>query len=208
MTKLSEMPAKAQLALVVVLAALVTAGAYYFVMKDLQEANKRDRLALQAKKAENDQLRPYETKLQELNQQIELLKQQLAIQARIVPDEKEAEEFMHLMQGTASAAGIEIRRYTAKPTATREFYTEVPFEMDVDGPYYSMLRFFERVGKLERIINIGGLQMAGLKSDKSPVKKRYQYAPEESVVANCTATTFFSHDAPAAPAPAPAAAKK
>jgi len=39
-------------------------------------------------------------------------------------------------------AGIEIRRYTAKPVSTREFYTEVPFEVELDGPYYSVLNFF------------------------------------------------------------------
>jgi Tfp pilus assembly protein PilO len=30
----------------------------------------------------------------------------------------------------------------------------VPFEMELDGPYYSMLNFFDRVGKLERIVNV------------------------------------------------------
>jgi hypothetical protein len=46
-------------------------------------------------------------------------------------------------------------------------------------------------------------------TSKSPsnakAKHTYQYAPNESVVATCTATTFFSHDA--APAAAGAGAK-
>jgi Tfp pilus assembly protein PilO len=113
---------------------------------------------------------------------------------------------MHIMQATANSAGVEIRRYTSKAVNTREFYTEAPFEMDIDGPYYSVLNFFERTGKLERIINVGGLQMASVrKPGDARVKKSYQYAPGETVVVNCVATTFFTHESTPQAAPAKAA---
>src|SRR5579883_2084188 len=68
-------------------------------------------------------------------------------------------------------------------------------DIEVNGSFYSMLNFFDRVGKLERIVNVSGLMMASTRKpqDAKP-KKTYQYAPNESVVATCTATTFFSHD--------------
>jgi Tfp pilus assembly protein PilO len=123
-----------------------------------------------------------------------------------VPSEKEAPEFIKLMQSAAANAGIEVRRYTAHPPATREFFTEVPFDMELDGAYYALLAFFERVGKMERIINISGLQMASLdKARNASVKKTYQYGPNESVVVSCQATTYYSPDQ-AAPAGAAAAA--
>jgi Tfp pilus assembly protein PilO len=71
----------------------------------------------------------------------------------------------------------------------------VPFEMELDGPYYSMLDFFDRVGKLERIVNVSDLLVANTKKgSEAKAKHSYQYAPNESVIATCTATTFFSHD--------------
>ena len=100
-----------------------------------------------------------------------------------------------MMDAEAFKAGIEIRRYTARPVASKEFYTEVPFEMELDGPYYSVLNFFDRVGKLERIVNISNLLMATTKKPSdAKTKHTYQYAPNESIVATCVATTFFSHD--------------
>jgi Tfp pilus assembly protein PilO len=67
--------------------------------------------------------------------------------------------------------------------------------VELDGPYYSMLNFFDNVGKLERIVNVSGLQVATTKKPSdAKAKHTYQYAPNESVVATCTATTFFSHD--------------
>jgi type IV pilus assembly protein PilO len=121
---------------------------------------------------------------------------------------------MKMMNAEAMKSGIELRRYTSKPTSAKDFYTEVPFEVELDGPYYSMVNFFDRVGKLERIVNVAGLQVATTKKPTdAKAKHTYQYAPNESVVATCTATTFFSHDlAPTAGAPGKpgqsAAAKK
>ena len=95
----------------------------------------------------------------------------------------------------ALKAGIEVRRYTAKGITSKEYYSELPFEMELDGPYYSMLNFFDHVGKLERIVNVSGLLVSTVKKPSdAKTKHTYNYAPSESIVATCTATTYFSHD--------------
>jgi len=122
-----------------------------------------------------------------------------------VPDEKEIDNFMRMVSGEARKAGVEVRRYTSRPYVAKEFYTEVPFEVELDGPYYSMLAFFERMGKVERITNVTSLLMASVKKPgDAHTKHTYQYAPSESVVATCLTTTYFSHDLdPAGPASQP-----
>ncbi len=202
-----EMPVVVQILLAVVIAAVVGGGVWYVWVKPVNDDNDQKQVALDQKKADNETLRRYERDLPGLEREIASLQQQLEIQRTIVPDEKEAPGFMHLMQDTAASAGIEIRRYSAMPVQTREFYTEVPYQIDIDGSYYAVVNFFERVAKLQRIINIGGLQMATPKrSGEAKVKSTFTYAPNESVVANCMATTFFNHDssktAPATPAAA------
>jgi Tfp pilus assembly protein PilO len=80
----------------------------------------------------------------------------------------------------------------------------VPFAIDIDGPYYSVLNFFQRVAELERIVNVSNMQMGNTKSGgAAKVKGSYPYAPGETVVASCVATTFFSHEPEAQPAAAP-----
>jgi hypothetical protein len=67
--------------------------------------------------------------------------------------------------------------------------------MELDGPYYSTLNFFDRVSKLERIVNISGLLVSTTRNPSgAKTKHTYQYAPNESVIASFTATTYFSHD--------------
>jgi len=176
-------------------AVLLTVALYFTVFKSQREANAAAQTTLQAKLQENQELEAYRPKLAEIERQLASLKQQLEIERRIVPDEKEVDGFMKMMDAEAMKSGIELRRYTAKPVSTKDFYTEVPFEMELDGPYYSMLDFFDRVGKLERIVNVSDLLVANTKKgSEAKAKHTYQYAPNESIVATCTATTVFSHD--------------
>ncbi|HEU5337543.1 MAG TPA: type 4a pilus biogenesis protein PilO [Terriglobales bacterium] len=201
MANLTDLPEGKQWAAIAGMAALLTLAAYFGVFRSMSTANDADAQKLQTKTAENAELERYRPKLVQIDQQIENLKLQLAIQERIVPDEKQADKFMRMMQGEAEKSGVEIRRYTSMPTSTREFYTEVPFELELDGPYYAVQNFFERVAHLERIINISNLLMASVsKPSEAKTKHTYEYAPGESVVATCVATTFFSHDQQTVPA--------
>src|SRR3954469_15436842 len=128
--KWSELSAVKQLGIFIVLAIAVSVGAYFLYFKTTMEANEETGKKITAVKAENDSLRPYAKKLDDLERQIENLKQQLEIQKRIVPDEKETDNFIRLVQSTAAASGIEVRLFSAKPTAAKEFYVEAPFDLN------------------------------------------------------------------------------
>jgi len=203
MENFSELPSLKQWAALLAGGALLTGALYYTVFKSRRDANAQTQQALESKLRENAELQAYQPKLKDMDRQLANLKQQLEIERKIVPDEKEVDGFIRTMDAEALKAGIEIRRYTAKPTSAREFYTELPFEMELDGPYYSVLNFFDRVGKLERIVNVSGVLVASTrKPTDAKVKHTYQYAPNESIVVTCNATTFFSHDLePSASAP-------
>jgi type IV pilus assembly protein PilO len=203
--KLGELTGVKLLGVLILVAVIASGGLYYTVYKTQRDQNDAAKVKLQAKLRENAELEAYRPKLADIERQLTSLKQQLEIERKIVPDEKEVDNFMRMVSEEARKSGVEIRRYTAKPYVTKEFYTEVPFEIEFDGPYYSMLGFFERLGKVERIVNVANLLVASTrKPGDAKAKHTYQYAPGESVVATCLTTTYFSHDlTPAGPATQP-----
>ena len=199
----------AQLAIALLIALVIAGGGWYLAVNPMKQTNDQNEQLLKQKVAQNENLRQYERDLPGLEREIAALEQQLTIQRTIVPDEKEAPAFMHMMQDTAASAGVQIRRYTSEPVATRPYYTEAPYQMDIDGSYYSVVDFFEKVAKLQRIINVSGLQVASVKKPSdAKVKGTYDYAPGETVVASCVTTTFFSHDNAQATAPAATPGRK
>jgi type IV pilus assembly protein PilO len=194
MFRMGEVAEKVQIVVLVVIAVCLTVALYFTVYKAIADENATKALTLESKLADVRALRPYGSKLPELERQIESLRQQLEVVNDIVPEEKAADQFIHVMQDTADASGIEVRRYTAKPSTSRDFYTEVPFDVELDGPYYSMVTFFDKVSKLERIVNVTNLQVGAVKDGGVKEKKTYQYGPGESVIATCTTSTFFSNE--------------
>ncbi len=214
MANFSELSGIKQWGAVILGGAIVTAALYFTVFKSVTDKNTAAQHALDEKIRENNELESYRPKLKQIDQQLAELKQQLEIEQRIVPDEKSVDGFITMMDAEAQKAGVELRRYSAKDMKSQQYYTEVPFDMELDGQYYSALKFFDRVSKLERIVNISGLLVSTTKNPGGAKAKRtYQYTPDESIVATFTATTYFSHDltpsaAGAGAKPATPAAKK
>ncbi len=189
--------------LVVVLVLLVGGGAAWFTLiRPLEQMNGTDRVALAGKRAEIAQLRPFQARILQLTRELESLRQQVEAHSKIVPEDKQVDSFIRGMQTEARTSGIEVRRYTVMPVVTREFYSEAPVELELDGPYFGVVQFYERVAKMERLINVSGLHMATIRTPaQAKAKKVYQYAPKETVVATCTATVFFNPPQPPAPPP-------
>lgn len=195
MANFSELSGIKQWGAVILGGVIVSAALYFTMFKSQDEKNTAAQHALNDKIRENNELESYRPKLKQIEQQLAELKQQLEIEQRIVPDEKKVDSFIETLDAEAQKAGIELRRYAAKDIRSQQYYTEVPFDVEADGPYYSMLGFFDRVSKLERIVNISSLLVATTKNPSgAKAKHTYQYAPNESVVASFTATTYFSHD--------------
>ena len=206
MANFSELSGVKQWGVVIVGGALVSTALYFSMFKSQSEKNATAQHALEDKIRENNELESYRPKLKQIEQQLAELKQQLEIERRIVPDEKQVDGFITMLDSEAQKAGVELRRFTAKPVNAKEYYTEMPFDIELDGPYYGALNFFDRLGKLERIVNVSTLLVSTTKNPQgAKAKHTYQYAPNESVVATFTATTFFSHDLN--PGPAAAGAK-
>lgn len=205
MASFKQLPYVAQIGIVALVILLIAAGVYLFALEPLAKANKADALTLRSKQAEVAVLTPYKAKLAELTAQTEVMKVQMEAQRKIVPEEKEIPTFITLVENESAAAGVEIRRYTPKDISAKEYYVEVPVEIDVDGPFYAVLNFYERLQSLERIVNVSRLTLGALKNGKTGVKRSYQWSPNETVAANCWLTTFYSSSKGGAP---PAAPKK
>jgi type IV pilus assembly protein PilO len=202
MASWSEIDPKYKYGILSLVCVLIAAGVWYAMVRPMEQLNVDDLAALKGKKAEITQLMPYQAKIAQLNKEIESYRQQIEQQKEIVPEDKQVEGFIRQIQVQARSSGIEIRRFTAMPIVTREFYSEVPFELELDGSYFGVVRFFEQIGKMDRLVSVSGLNMANVKTpSQAKAKKTYKYAPGETVVATCAASAFFSPKAPPPPPP-------
>src|ERR1700688_4624654 len=144
------------------------------------------------------ELQVYERRNAEFKVEMAALEKQLETLKTIVPEEKEVDEFMRLLQEAASASGVQIRSLTSQAVVPRDYHYELPFTISVDGPYFSIEDFFSRLSRLSRIINVGDLAFSSL---ADPKNAKYPVRPGSTVEGKCTVTTFFSKPMDTASAP-------
>lgn len=170
---------------------LVVAGVYLPFSPVAQERDEVDKAVRQRAQLNQEvtQLQVYRQRYSELKSQMDALNKQLETLKTIVPEEKEADEFIRLVQGAASASNVQLRRLTAQAIVSKEFHYEMPFELQADGPYFNILEFFSRLSRLSRIINVGDLSFADPAGSKGT---RYPIRPGTTVSGVFTATTFFT----------------
>jgi type IV pilus assembly protein PilO len=189
-------------AVALVIAGLYVPGSPLTTVRGQLQAAQAEEKPLQDEVAN---LRVYQQRRAELQSEMDALQKQLATLQTIVPEDKEADQFMLMVEREALSSGVAIRTLTAQPVTTKPYYFEMPFQVQADGPYFSMLDFFGRLGRLSRIINIGDLKLAAVTDSNGP--GNFHMTPGTSVNGTFTVTTFFTKASDAQPAASAAPAK-
>jgi len=108
------------------------------------------------------------------------LREELQLAMAQLPTSKEIPSLLANVSNLGKEAGLEFLLFRPTPEVSREFYAEIPVEIKVKGTYNDVAIFFDKVGKLPRIVNISGVSMEGAKE----VFDRWE------ITTSCTATTF------------------
>jgi type IV pilus assembly protein PilO len=196
---LKEMSLPMQAFVFALLAVGLIAAGIFTPLSPIQE----NRLKLQTAQAEVSSLQQkvagleaVKRKLGEVRSNIDGLQKEIANLRNIVPEEKDVDGFIRTLHEAANASSVSIRRLTAKSVVAKELYAEMPFEMEVDGPYYNIQEFFGRLGEQARIINVGDLNFSAMAEGRA---KKLQVRPGTTVSGTFTATTFFTKAATGLP---------
>jgi type IV pilus assembly protein PilO len=187
-----EMPWYVQVLVFVTLAAIIVGLGEYVPFSPVK-AERTDLADLstqeQTLSGQVNSLEVFQRRISEFRNETQALQQQLDTLQVIVPQDKNVDDFIRMVQSAAQASGIEVRRMTAGAVVSKDYHFEMPFEVEMDGPYYGILDFFARLGRLSRIINVGDLTIGGLANG---AKTKVPQRPGTSVNGKLTLTTYFS----------------
>ena len=101
-------------------------------------------------------------KLDELLAENDRLQRQLVEQRRQLPEEHEVADLLKQVSDAGASAGLVFRLWRPSPPKINpsQLYQELPVEVEVAGGYHQVGVFFEKVARLDRIVNITDVQMA------------------------------------------------
>jgi len=109
---------------------------------------------------------------------------------KLLPNTKEIPTLLKTITQLGSDSQLEFRLFSPQRERTQDFFIEIPVSIEVSGTYHNVAVFFDKVGAMERIVNILNVSM-------TPSKPR-------STVLNtkCDAVTYrFKGEGDVKPAP-------
>ena len=157
LTKLSP-PAQAGVA--AVLAVAICGAFYFFKWSPMVEEETQKTAALKKLQGEIQALEVTANKLPEFQREVQLLQASLEKLKLILPTEKQMPDLMKRLQSLTQQSSLSLRDFTPGASAPKEFYQEVPITITVTGSYHNLGLFFDRVGRLIRLVNVANVKIA------------------------------------------------
>lgn len=187
--KFEDLPIRVQGVVMGGFAVLLAGAAFWYLVWPLSA--KKDALEKQVESlhTQNVRNRAFEAERTVYLKRIAESESQLQLLSRIVPDQPDADAFVKMVREAEASSGINVRTFVAQPLVTQSEYVEMPFKMHVDGTYYGLADFFNRLAHGERIVNVSGLTMG---QPAGGGMGPYHVRPAETVGANFLATTYFN----------------
>lgn len=107
---------------------------------------------------------------------------------KLLPNTKEIPALLKTITQLGSDSQLEFRLFSPQREKPQDFFIEIPVSIEVSGSYHNVAVFFDKVGAMERIVNILNVSMI-------PTKPR-----STVLTTRCDAVTYrFKGEGDAAP---------
>ena len=121
-----------------------------------QEVNAEKAVAAAKAKANN---------LAQFKKEVEASQLDFEIKAALLPREKEIPKLLKDISALGSNAGLDFISFKPLADRPKDFYSEIPVSIKVNGPYHNVGFFFDQISKLERIVSVTNVKMGSPKRE-------------------------------------------
>ena len=102
----------------------------------------------------------------------------LEVAIKLLPTTSEIPSLLKNITKLGNDSNLEFLLFSPEKQISKEFYVEIPVSIEVLGSYHDVAIFFDKVGKLDRIVNVVNVNMIPIKELSTTLKT------------SCKATTY------------------
>jgi type IV pilus assembly protein PilO len=186
--KFLKLPAYQRGLALVVLLLLVVGGFVYSLYLPKHEEYQQVLQTAETLQAKLEQDRRIARDLPKFEAEYQRMQEQLSEALTQLPNEKEIPTLLTNIASLAKDQGLDVLRFKPGGEVAKGFYAEVPVELKLSGSFHQIALFFQEVGELPRIVNLGNLTMGGAKTADG----------QTNLTVDCLATTFRFIESPPA----------
>jgi type IV pilus assembly protein PilO len=161
-----KLPLGAQLGIIALLCVAALLGSYYYFFPGTPAGISSFKEQNVAKQDELDKInreifagQEAARRRAELEKEIAQKDLELASLRRILPTGPEAGQLIKWLEGQASRFNLVIKSLSEATIKQQEFYKEYTYAMQIVGNYHDLGRFYDVIGKHDRIVNIRNVNL-------------------------------------------------
>lgn len=106
-------------------------------------------------------------KKKELELELARNQDELKFALRLLPTSSEIPNLLKSITKLGNDSNLEFLLFSPKKQVPKQFYVEIPVSIEVRGGYHDVATFFDKVGKLHRIVNIANVTMKPIKESSN-----------------------------------------
>ena len=145
--------------IVIVFAAVVGAGVYWFVIEDRAPQLERAQNEEQTLRASFENKQRKAANYDAYRAQLRQMEQSFGTMLRQLPGETEIPSLIVDISQTGLAAGLQERLFQPQPEVPRDFYAEKPIRIVLAGGYHEIATFVSGVAALPRIVTLHNINI-------------------------------------------------
>ena len=158
-------PLKRALLLLGIVVAVAGIFIYFVYMPKLKEVQKLERKLKQAQ-IKLHQTQQIASQLSEFEAEIEKLNRAFKKALNKLPDNKEIPALLLKITKLGKDAKLTFNLFQPLATRDKDFYAEVPIDIEVRGSYHAVGRFFSQICAMPRIVNLYNYSLGNYQSNE------------------------------------------
>lgn len=156
----AEFPAKYKYLVLFVIVAAAIGAFYWFVYKPKTEEIASLEAKLQDLQIELQKAEAYAARYDEFKDELRQVDLKLKEALKKLPEEKEIPNLLDQVNESVIDAGLTISLFRPSEESAREFYSEVPVQIEVSGGYHNFATFADVISKMERIVTLRNINLS------------------------------------------------
>jgi len=153
----ANVPLRLRIALGALLVILVVAAYWQFFLRANWRELDQARTEYFRLQAEAERTRRIASQRPVLEHELKLLEARLSRAVLQLPQDKEIPALLTRVAKLSREADLDVSLFRPGAPVAKGFYTEVPVQLKVIGMYHNLGTLFERLGRMERIVNVADL---------------------------------------------------
>ena len=158
---------KKTLTTTLLLGAIVLGLSYFAYFKPKQATLKSIRNERLEAEQQVELLRVKKRQLDAIEAELVTLTTSLSELETIIPQKKETSDILRNIQQMAFDQQLDLVRFAEDRETARDFYTEWPIPIVVNGTYHNLAQFFDRILNFPRIFNIDDFSIKALSDQRA-----------------------------------------